>query len=102
MQQFQDETKTAESLQTLLTFIQNGWPKNRDQIPKTVHPYYTHRQELTYSNGIVFKGTRMLVPKKLRNETKRLLHTGHLEIVKTINRAKEITGLELITTLRTL
>ena len=32
----------------------------------------------------------MLVPKILRNEMKRLLHSGHLEIVKTINRAKEI------------
>ena len=28
LQQFQHETKTDESLQTLLTFIQNGWPKN--------------------------------------------------------------------------
>ena len=33
MEQFQLEIKTDESFQTLLTFIQNGWPKNRDQIP---------------------------------------------------------------------
>ena len=32
----------------------------------------------------------MLVPKILRNEMKRLLHSGHRGIVKTINRAKEI------------
>ena len=30
--------KTDESLQTLLTFIQNGWPKNPDQTPETVCP----------------------------------------------------------------
>ena len=46
--------KTDESLQTLLTFTQNGWPKNRDEIPETVCPYYTRMQELTYSNGIIF------------------------------------------------
>ena len=68
LQQFQHETKTDESLQTFLVFVQNGWPKNRDQIPETVRPYYTHIQELTYSNEIVFKYTRMLVPKTLRNE----------------------------------
>ena len=79
-----------ESLQTLVVFIQNGWPTNRDQIPEAVRPYYTHRQELTYSNGIIFKHTRMLVPKTLRNEMKPLLHTGHLRIAKTINRSKEI------------
>ena len=32
----------------------------------------------------------MLVPKTLRNEITRLLHTGHLGIAKTINRVKEI------------
>ena len=38
--------KTEESLETLLAFIQNGWPKHRDQILETVHPYYTQKQEL--------------------------------------------------------
>ena len=71
MEQFQLEIKTDESFQTLLTSIQNGWPKNRDQIPWTVRPYDTHRQELTYSKGIIFKGTRILVRKTLRNEMKR-------------------------------
>ena len=36
------------------------------------------------------KNTRTLVPKTLRNEMKRLLHTGHFRIVKTINCVKEI------------
>ena len=65
LQQFQHETKTNECLQILLTFIQNSWPKNQDHSPEAVRPYYTHRQELTYSNGIILKGTRMLVPKTL-------------------------------------
>ena len=64
--------------------------KNQDQILGTVHQYYTHIQELTYSNGIIFKGARMLVPKTLQNEVKCLLHTSQLGIVKTINRVKEI------------
>ena len=38
LQLFQHKTKTDESLQTLLTFIQNGWPKNPDQTPETVCP----------------------------------------------------------------
>ena len=78
LQQFQHETKIDVSLQILLVFIQNGWPKNRDRIPETVRPYYTHRREFTYSNGTIFKGTRMLVPKTVRNEMKRLHHTDHL------------------------
>ena len=41
LQQFQHETKTDEYLQTLLVFVQDDWPQNRDHIPETVHPY-TH------------------------------------------------------------
>ena len=74
----------------MLTFIQNGWPKNRDQIAETVRPYYIHRHELKCINGIILKGTRMLVPKTLRNELKRLLYTGHLGIFKPIDRTKKI------------
>ena len=55
LQQFQHKIKTDVSLKTLLTFIQNGWPKNQDQILETVCPSYTHRQELTYSNEIISK-----------------------------------------------
>ena len=90
LQQFQHKIKTDVSLKTLLTFIQNGWPKNQDQILETICPSYTCRQELTYSNEIIFKGTKMLVPKIFQNEIKHLLHTGHLAIVKTINHAKGI------------
>ena len=83
---------------TIPTWNKNQWISSNivsiyiipDQIPETVCPYSIHRQELTYSNGIIFKGTRMLVPKTLWNAMKHLPHTRHLGIVKTINRMKEI------------
>ena len=44
----------------------------------------------------------MLVPKTLRNELKRLLYTGHLGMLKPIDRAKKsFTGRESIITSRT-
>ena len=79
-----------ETLQTLLKYIQHGWPKERNQLPEKIKPYYIHRQELTYSSGIVFGDIRMIVPNSLRLEMKKLLHTGHLGIVKIKNRAREI------------
>ena len=90
LQQFKDETRKDETLQTLLKYIKHGWPKERDQLPEKIKPYYIHRQELTYSYGIVFRDIRMIVPNSLRLEMKKLLHTGHLGIVKIKNRAREI------------
>ena len=90
LQQFKDETKKDETLQTLLEYIQPGWPKERDQLPEKIKPYFIHHQELTYSNGIIFRDIRMIVPNSLQLEMKKLLHTGHFGIVQIKNRAQEI------------
>ena len=90
LQQVKDETRKDETLQTLLKYINHGWPKERDQLPEKIKPYYIHHQELTYSNDIVVRDIRMIIPNSLRLEMKKLLHTGHLGIVKIKNGAREI------------
>ena len=62
LQQFRDETKSDKALQTLLTDIQNGWPKSKNDIPNLIRSYFIHWQGLTYSNGIIFKGILLLLP----------------------------------------
>ena len=40
--------------------------------------------------GLVFKGERIIIPSALRRDTLRRIHTRHLGMVKTKNRAKEV------------
>ena len=87
LQQFKDETSCDETLQTLLTHIQNGWPKSKNDVPNLIRSYFIHRQDLSYSNGIIFKGICMIVPKSLHEDMKHLLHVGHFGIVKIKERA---------------
>ena len=47
-----------------------------------------HWQDLTYSNGIIFKGIHIL--KSLREDKKHFLHVGHLGIVKIKEKACNI------------
>ena len=42
LQQFRDETKSDKALQTLLTHIQNGWPKSKNDIPNLIRSYFIH------------------------------------------------------------
>ena len=42
LQQFRDETKSDKALQTLLTHIQNGWPKSKNDIPNLIQSYFIH------------------------------------------------------------
>ena len=59
-------------------------------MPPNVRLYFTYREDLCYSNGLVLKGNRIVIPKTLQNEMKTLLHNGHFGIVKIKNRAREI------------
>ena len=89
LQQFKDETKSDETVQTSLSHIQNKWGKSKNDVPNLIRSYFIHRQDfLTYINGIVFKGIRMIVPKSLRENMK--LHVGHLGIDKIKEKAHEI------------
>ena len=42
LQQFRDETKSDKALQTLLTHIQNGWPKSKNDVPNLIRSYFIH------------------------------------------------------------
>ena len=45
--------------------------------------YFNHREELTILDNMILKGVCFVIPKSLRSEMKKLLHTGHLGIEKT-------------------
>ena len=50
---------------------------------KDVSQYQHIKQELSVSNGVILRGTRIIFPEKLRNRMIMLALTGHQGIVKT-------------------
>ena len=89
MEQFRKETELDETLQTLKNYITNGWPSKRKDVPNNIHSYYCVKGELSIIDELILKDSRIVVPLKLRSEIKKLLHNGHLGIVKTKYRARE-------------
>ena len=45
--------------------IQNDWPSRRDQVDDELKQYWSYRDELSITNGIIFKSDRVFIPKKL-------------------------------------
>jgi hypothetical protein len=43
----------------------NGWPRDLKKCDSNVRPYFGFRDELTYYEGLVFKGNSMIVPKNM-------------------------------------
>ena len=47
------------------------------------------QEELTIEDGILLKGTCIIVPHSLPQEMIQLLHTGHFRLEKCLNKAKQ-------------
>ena len=79
LKQFRLETRNDPILQTLITYTTNEWPE-KHLIPTDLLPYYTHRSDITFCEGIVLKNERIMVPINLRAEIKSFIHQGYLGI----------------------
>ena len=44
--------------------------------------YFTFKEEISFIDGLLFKGNRLIVPKALRNKTLQVLHRSHMGINK--------------------
>ena len=89
-QQFKNATKEDEELCLVRQAVQNGWPDSRSQVPKTIQKYWTFREELTFSDGLLFKNSKLVVPTKMREEMLEKIHEAHMGIVKCKERARDI------------
>lgn len=81
--------KNDEKLQELLSVIKEGWPDCKDKIPEVLKPYFDFSDSMSYQDGIILKGTRILIPSKLRNSIKTKLHVAHLGYDSMMRRARD-------------
>ncbi|KAK3740432.1 hypothetical protein QZH41_004600 [Actinostola sp. cb2023] len=80
LQEIQDATAKDHTLQNLAKVIatQRWYEAGRD-----VREYQQVKQELTVANGVILRGTRIIVPETLRQRMIMLAHSVHQGIVKT-------------------
>uniref|UniRef100_A0A8C6NRG0 Gypsy retrotransposon integrase-like protein 1 n=1 Tax=Nothobranchius furzeri TaxID=105023 RepID=A0A8C6NRG0_NOTFU len=77
-------------MQLLKDRIMKGWPGERSAVHKDVLAYWTFRDEITFTSGLVFKGAKIIVPKQLRQEMLEKIHESHLGMIKCKERARDI------------
>ena len=82
-------TLADETLQILITIIQEGWPDEKSELPPQAAAYFHCRDEVAVYDGLVYKGSRVVVPSSMRNEIKDALHEAHTGIESTLRRARE-------------
>ena len=81
-------TENDPDLKTLRQYIQDWFPANRSDCAELVQAYFGFREELAIVNGLIVIGHRVVIPNQLRDEALKLLHSSHMGIVKTKDRAR--------------
>ena len=66
MQQVHQSKQQDATMQVLMNIILTGWPDSKERTPLSVREYWTVRDELSTQDGVVYKGTKVLIPKSLR------------------------------------
>ena len=83
-------TKNDKSLQSVLSFILNGWPDSKDGASPEAKPFYDMRDTLSHSEGILLKGEVIVIPCNLRGDMKKRLHSAHLGYDSMMRRARGV------------
>ena len=87
--QLREATQADDTLAILKYTIQQGWPNSIKTYQAKIQPFWTFREELTIEDGLILKGTRIVIPSKKKEIILKLIHEGHLGLTKCKLHAKE-------------
>ena len=88
-EQIRNEIASNSTMQLLIQQIKSGWPSERSSVPPELKPYYPYRDELSVSNGMIYKLHNILIPPNLQAQTLKTLHQSHQGMEKTKRLARE-------------
>ena len=83
-----EATQNDHSLQELQDYVITSWP-DKSEISADLMPLYHCRDELHVTDGLLFKGERLIIPKSLQQSMLKHVHKGHLGIESCLRLARE-------------
>jgi hypothetical protein len=87
LNQLQSETAADEVLQLIMEYTQEGWPET--DVPSSAMPFHSYRHELSFEDGLLFKGSKLIIPKSMQKDMLERIHASHQGIVKSKALARE-------------
>ena len=89
LKQLVEDTANDVVLQRLLSVFQEGWPDSIKSLHKDVRPYWSIRDDISFLDGLLLCGSRIIIPTVARGRTLESIHEGHQGEVKCVLKAKQ-------------
>ena len=83
------EMSKDKVMQALKHPIIKGWPSTRSECSGNLQDYWNYRDELSILDGLVLKGSCIVIPESCRDEILNQLHEGHFGINRTKLHARD-------------
>ena len=90
LREMQNATENDQVLQKLKKLILDGFPDSKSSMPAELIPYFQVRSELSITEGLIFKGDKIVIPESLWKEMKERIHMGHMGIECCKARARQL------------
>lgn len=90
LSELQTETQSDLELVTLKDAVLKGWPKTKDEVDQTIKHYWNFRDEISYIDGLLLKGEKVIIPKSMQKLVTEKIHKSHMGIQKCISRARDV------------
>ena len=79
-----EATATDNVLQSVINLISENWPISKRRLPTKVLPFWSIKDQLSFHDGIIYKGDRIVVPATLRKSLTEKLHQAHMGVESTL------------------
>ena len=88
LKQLVEDTANDSVLQRLLSVFQKGWPTSIKGLHKDLRPFWSIRDDISFLDGLLMCGSRIIIPEVARKRTLDTIHEGHQGEVKCTLKAK--------------
>ena len=88
LKEITEETAKDNVLQSVTQHISENWSICRRRLPMDVHPFWSCKDQLSFNDGIIYRGDRIVVPATLRQSLIEKFHQAHMGVESTLRRAR--------------
>ena len=89
LNEIRKETEADPVLDQLQGIITAGWPDSIKDLPLVIRSYWPCRDEPSVNNGIIMKGSRIIIPETQQKIILDQLHYSHQGVEKTCLQARD-------------
>ena len=87
LERIKQEQEQDDVCKQIKTYCRVGWPA-KHELTGAIRPYYPVLAEITVENGLLLRGSRLIIPASMRLDILDKLHAGHQGITKCRERAR--------------